>query len=157
MFAILLVCWLGFGIFFFYSAFVGGVLVFPTWAAFLVLAFGAVGMGILAANSLDLGNNPFDTGASGTGAAALFAFLFAGSHICPRCNKWMSVSHRTLRSATYTCSGLGEKTEHCEHCMYHSVSTYTISRKTRSSHRSSSSRSSSGGGRSSGGGGGASW
>jgi uncharacterized protein len=66
----------------------------------------------------------------------------------------MNVHKRTLHYATYYSSGLGEKTEHCDHCGYHRVSTYTIPRKTRSS---SSSSSSGGGGRSSGGGGGASW
>ncbi|MCO5168240.1 MAG: TPM domain-containing protein [Planctomycetes bacterium] len=97
------------------------------------------------------------------------------SHICPRCNRWMSIRSRTLVYATYHSSGTGERTEHCRHCRYHRVYTYRIPRKTQSSSSSSSSWSSStssssrsfgggssssssfGGGASRGGGGGASW
>ena len=109
-------------------------------------------------------------GGSGLGGGALALGLLG--HICPRCNKWMSIHSRTLRAATYSSAGTGERTYHCRHCRYHRVQTYTIPRRTRStttrssygssrSSYSSSSRSSGGssfgGGSSRGGGGGASW
>lgn len=90
------------------------------------------------------------------------------SHICHRCNRYMAITSRTLRAATYSSSGTGERTYHCGHCRYHRVETYTIARRRRSSSRrgggsrssfggGGGSRPSFGGGSSRGGGGGASW
>ncbi len=114
-----------------------------------------------------------DVGIAATGAVGGVVGLILTSHICPRCSKWMSITRRTLVSATYSSSGKGERTERCAHCGHSARSTYTIARLQRSttnsssyrssggsSYRSSggsSSRGSFGGGSSRGGGGGASW
>lgn len=148
---------IGFGIFYFINAFNHGSLLMPCWMfvlLMLLLAAVTIGLGTLSADPL---MNNLDATASGTGGVSLLVLLGLAGHICPRCNKYMSVNNRTLHYATYTSTGLGERTEHCSNCNHHRVSTYTISRKTRSSSSSSSRSSSSGGGRSSGGGGGASW
>lgn len=142
------------GIFFFYHAYWHGRLIMPVWLfVFIILAATAASVGLVSTMS-DFFLGSLDGPFSGSGGVALLSFLFCATHICPRCNKYMSVHKRTLRSPTYSSTGLGEKTVHCDNCGYHNVSTYTISRRTRSS---SSSGGRSGGGRCSGGGGGASW
>lgn len=102
----------------------------------------------------------------------IFAGLYTLTRSCPRCSQgYISVTTRTLRSATYSRKGRGERTVDCPKCRYHKVSTYVIPRRTRTQSRSrsssgsswsssssssswsSSSRSSSFGGGSSGGGG----
>lgn len=148
---------IGFGIFYFMNAFNHGSLLMPCWMFVLLMILSAavtIGLGTLSADPV---MNNLDATASGTGGVSLLVLLGLAGHICPRCNKYMSVSNRTLHYATYSSSGLGERTEHCSNCNHHRVSTYTIARKTRSSSSSSGRSSSSGGGRSSGGGGGASW
>lgn len=151
----LMVLWIAGGIFYYYVTFSSGRLLINPWLfiIFMLLTGGIIAF--VASKAFDLVDNPLDQVATGTGGVSLISFLWLFSHICPRCNKYMNVHTRTLHYATYYSSGLGEKTEHCDHCGYHQVSTYTIPRKTRSS--SSSSSSGGGGGRSSGGGGGASW
>lgn len=143
-----------FGLFFFQQAYTHGRLIMPVWLfVFVILASVAACAGLVSTMS-DFFEGSLDGAFSGSGGVAFLSFLFCATHICPRCNKYMNVHKRTLRSPTYSSSGLGEKTVHCDNCGYHNVSTYTISRRTRSS---SSSGSRSSGGRSSGGGGGASW
>jgi uncharacterized protein len=156
VFGVFLLGWIGLGCLYFHSAFTRGELMMPKVTMSLLLILGAVGLIFFATRVFNLAIHGIDQMLSFFGGSFGAAFLYFGSHMCPRCNKWMSVHNRTLRHATYSSSGLGERTEDCSHCGHHQVSTYTISRKTRSS--SSSSRSSSSrGGRSSGGGGGASW
>lgn len=141
------------GIYYFYQAYWFGNLLMPVWLFMLIIIIAGVASVGLASTISDFFNGSLDGPFSGGGGVAFLVFFFCASHVCPRCNKYMSVSTRTLRSPTYYSSGLGEKTVDCSNCGYHNVSTYTISRKTRSK----SSSGSSGGGRSSGGGGGASW
>lgn len=80
---------------------------------------------------------------------------------CPQCSyrTYYQVYNRTIRAATYTSSGLGEKKHNCKHCGHTQRRTYTIPKKQRSSSSSSSSSSggSWGGGSSGGGGAGSSW
>ncbi len=140
--------------FFFFTAFTSGVLIFPKTAAILLFGVSGAALAFFGYHLLNLNDGLLDQLTAGSGGTGLLALLFCSSHVCPRCNKWMSVTRRTLVSATYSSSGRGECTEHCEHCRYHNVYIYTIPRRTRS--RSSSSHRS-GGGRSSGGGGGAGW
>ncbi|HNX77342.1 MAG TPA: TPM domain-containing protein [Candidatus Rifleibacterium sp.] len=143
-----------FGLFFFQQTFMHGRLIMPVWLfVFIMLASVAACAGLVSTMS-DFFEGFLDSAFSCSGGVALLSFLICTNHICPRCKKYMNVDKRTLRSPTYTSSGLGEKTVHCDNCGYHNVSTYTISRRTKSS--SSSGRRSSGG-RCSGGGGGASW
>ena len=142
------------GIYYFYQAYWFGRLIIPVWLfVIVVLAGGASAVG-LASTLPDFFQGGLDGPFSGAGGIGFLSFLWCASHVCPRCNKYMSVWKRTLRSPTYYSTGLGEKTVHCDNCGYHNVSTYTISRRTRSS---SGGGSRSSGGRSSGGGGGASW
>lgn len=80
---------------------------------------------------------------------------FSSYATCSKCKRrTMKVTRRTIRSATTSSTGTGEKTENCTNCGYHRRSRYTIPKKTESS---SSSGSSFGGGRSSGGGASGSW
>jgi len=156
----LLLGWLGVGFTFFVLAFNSGNLLLPRWLMFTLLGLGGVGLIALAFTQLELDRRMADQVLGGVGALGMLGFYFCGSHMCPRCNKYLSIDTRTLRSPTYDSSGLGEQTEHCDSCMYHNVFTYSISRKTRHHHCSSSHSSGgfrSSGGRSSGGGGGASW
>ncbi len=141
------------GVYYFYQAYWLGRLLMPVWLFMLVMIAAGMASAGLASTLSDFFTGSLDAPVSGSGGMALLIFFFCATHICPRCNKYMSVSTRTLRHATYYSTGLGEKTVDCDNCGYHNVSTYTISRKTRSK----SSSGSSGGGRSSGGGGGASW
>ncbi|MCH2042920.1 MAG: TPM domain-containing protein [Saprospiraceae bacterium] len=80
---------------------------------------------------------------------------------CSSCGykTYYQVYNRTIRAATYSSSGLGEKKHACKNCNYSQVRTYIIPRKERSSSSSSSSSSggSWGGGSSGGGGAGSSW
>lgn len=80
---------------------------------------------------------------------------------CPKCKTiaFHTKSTRTLRSATYSSSGEGERTKVCKFCNHTAVSTYTIPRLERSTSSSSSSSSggSWGGGSSSGGGASSRW
>ncbi|HEY0652580.1 MAG TPA: TPM domain-containing protein [Chryseosolibacter sp.] len=83
---------------------------------------------------------------------------------CPKCKTlaFYTKSSRTLRSASYTSSGEGERTKACKFCHHTAVSTYSIPMLTRSESSSSSFSSSSsggswGGGSSSGGGASSSW
>lgn len=83
-------------------------------------------------------------------------------HECPGCHaRTMKTTRKTIYPATYSSSGLAEKTNHCESCGRTTKQNVTIPQLTRSS--SSSSSGSSGGssfggsGRSSGGGGGSSY
>lgn len=81
---------------------------------------------------------------------------------CPKCKTiaFYTKSTRTLRSATYSSSGEGERTKVCKFCNHTAVSTYTIPRLERSTSSSSSSSSSGGswgGGSSSGGGASSRW
>lgn len=84
---------------------------------------------------------------------------------CPKCKTLAlhTKSTRTIRSATYSSSGEGERTKLCKFCQHTAVSTYTIPRLERSTSSSSSGFSSSssggswGGGSSSGGGASSSW
>jgi uncharacterized membrane protein YgcG len=70
---------------------------------------------------------------------AIFGLYTLGRR-CPRCEVgYTDVSSVTLRSATYYSSGRGQTTTTCPVCPYHSVSTYTIPRRTRSTSSSSSS------------------
>ncbi|MBX3465373.1 MAG: TPM domain-containing protein [Planctomycetes bacterium] len=130
----------------------------------------AVGGGLAAyATSHHAHDAHVDFGVGGGGLLAGIIACAVARHICPRCNRWMSIRSRTLVYATYYSSGTGERTEHCRHCRYHHVYTYRIPRKTQSTSSSStssssrsygggsSSSSSFGGGASRGGGGGASW
>ena len=76
---------------------------------------------------------------------------------CPSCRHktYFKEYDKTLRSATYTSSGKGEKKFYCENCGHEDITTYTIPRLRRSSSSgggSSSSGSFSGGGSSFGGG-----
>ncbi len=90
---------------------------------------------------------------------------FSGFANCRKCNfRTMSVSTRTVRSPTYTSTGLEEITEDCRHCSHHSVRHRTLPKRTppsssssSSSYSSSSGGSSFGGGSSGGGGAGSSW
>lgn len=89
---------------------------------------------------------------------------FSGYSKCRQCNyKTMTVSTRTVRSATYSSTGLQEIIEDCRNCSHHDVRHRTLPRKTRSSSSSSSgfsggsSGGSFGGGSSGGGGAGSSW
>ncbi|HNV70151.1 MAG TPA: TPM domain-containing protein [Candidatus Ozemobacteraceae bacterium] len=149
------VVWAAAVIFYFFTAFSSGVLLFPKTPALLGFGLSGAALTFLGFRLLSVHAGVLDQFAAGSGGVGLLTLLFCGSHICPRCNKWMSITRVTLVSATYSSSGRGECTEHCEHCRYHNVYTYTIPRRTRS--RSSSGSRRSGGGRSSGGGGGASW
>lgn len=144
------------GMYYFYQAYWFGRLLMPVWLFVIVVLAGVASAVGLVSTLPDFLQGGLDVPFSGAGGIAFLSFLWCASHVCPRCNMYMSVWTRTLRSPTYYSSGLGEKTVHCESCGYHNVSTYTISRRTRSS-SSGGSRSSGGGGRSSGGGGGASW
>ena len=153
---VLMALWVAGGIFYFVRAFNHGHLLMSPWLFIILMLLSGFIIAFVASKSFDLVENTLDQVFSGAGGASLIGFLFCFSHICPRCNKYMNVHTRTLHHATYYSSGMGEKTEHCDNCGYHRVSTYTISRKTRS-RSSSSSSSGGGGGRSSGGGGGASW
>lgn len=129
----------------------------------------AIGGGLVAhASSHHAHDAHVDLGLGGGGLVAGIIACMVARHICPRCNRWMSIRSRTLVYATYYSSGTGERTEHCRHCRHHRVYTYRIPRKTQSTSSSSSSsrsyggsssssRSSFGGGASRGGGGGASW
>jgi uncharacterized protein len=84
---------------------------------------------------------------------------------CPKCKTlaFYTKSSRTIRSASYTSSGDGERTKFCKFCQHSAVSTYSIPMLTRSESSSSSFSSSSssggswGGGSSSGGGASSSW
>ncbi|NLF96293.1 MAG: TPM domain-containing protein [Candidatus Riflebacteria bacterium] len=158
---VLYVCialWIAGGIFYYYMTFSKSTLLMSPWLFIILMLLSGFIIAFVASKAFNIADDPLDQVASGSGGVSLITFLWLFSHICPRCNKYMNVHTRTLHYATYYSSGLGEKTEHCDHCGYHRVSTYTIPRKTRSSSSSSSSsRSYSGGGRSSGGGGGASW
>lgn len=153
---VLMAIWVAGGIFYFVRAFNHGHLLMSPWLFIILMLLSGFIIAFVASKSFDIVENTLDQVFSGAGGASLIGFLWCFSHICPRCNKYMSVHNRTLHYATYYSSGLGERTEHCDNCGHHRVSTYTISRKTRSS-SSSSSGSRSSGGRSSGGGGGASW
>lgn len=162
IFIALLGGWFFLGFIFFVAAFKGGNLLMPKWVMFPLLLFGGAGLAYFAVKHLNFDNSLQDQVSSGFGVVSLLVFGFWGSHMCPHCNRYMSVNDRTLKSATTYSSGMGERTEHCESCGYHNVYTFTIARVSKSSShhsssRSSSSRSSGGGGRSSGGGGGASW
>lgn len=152
----MLAVWIAGGIFYFTQAFNHGQLLMNQWLFIILMIMSGLLIFSVASQSFDLSDNRLDQIFSGSGGVSLLGFLWCFSHICPRCSKFMMVHKQTLRYATYYSSGLGEKTEHCDNCGYHRVSTYTIPRRTRSS-GSSSSSSSGGGGRSSGGGGGASW
>jgi uncharacterized protein len=82
---------------------------------------------------------------------------------CPKCKTlaYYTQSSRTVRSASYTSSGEGERTKLCKFCNHTAVSSYSIPMLVRSTSSSSSSSSSSGGswggGSSSGGGASSSW
>lgn len=145
------------GIYYFYQAYWFGRLLMPVWMFVILVMIGGASAVGLVSTLPDFFQGGLDVPFSGAGGVAFLSFLWCASHVCPRCNMYMSISTRTLRSPTYYSSGLGEKTVHCESCGYHKVSTYTISRRTKSSSSRGGSRSSGGGGRSSGGGGGASW
>jgi uncharacterized protein len=91
---------------------------------------------------------------------------FSGYTKCRRCPyRTMKVTSTTIRSPTYTSTGVEEIVEDCKHCSYHHTTRRTLPRKTRSSSSSSSSYSggsssgggSFGGGSSGGGGAGSSW
>ena len=84
---------------------------------------------------------------------------------CPKCRTlaFYTKSSRTIRSASYTSSGEGERTKVCKFCQHTAVTTYSIPVLIRSESSSSSFSSSSssggswGGGSSSGGGASSSW
>ncbi len=90
---------------------------------------------------------------------------FTGYNKCPKCKykTYKKVYDRTIRAATYSSSGTGERKYSCSHCKHSKVTRYTIPQKTRSSSSSSGSSSSFGGssswggGSSGGGGAGSSW
>lgn len=149
--------WIAGGIFFYLQAFNHGRLMMNQWLFIVMMVLSGFALVAVSSQAFNLEDSPLDQLFAGGGAVSFLGFIWCFSHICPMCNKYMSVYKRTLRYATYYSTGLGEKTENCNNCGHHRVSTYTISRKTRSSSSSSSSSSSGGGGRSSGGGGGASW
>ena len=97
-----------------------------------------------------------------------YPIWFSGYGRCPKCNykTWYKVYNKTIRAATYSSSGTGERKHACKHCHHSRVQRYTIPKKQRSNTSSSSSSSWSssssggsswGGGSSSGGGGGSSW
>lgn len=164
---------IGYGAFFWWAlhiVFTTGRLVLGKGLLYLLALGGPLLIGLLLfvafgqGHGQSLGGPDYVVGGGGvTGGLVVMALL---GHICPRCRRYMSITSRTLRHATYTSSGTGERTYHCRHCSYHKVTTYTIPRRTRStssrssyssSSRSSGGRSSFGGGSSRGGGGGASW
>jgi uncharacterized protein len=103
--------------------------------------------------------------AGGGGVTSGFVLGAMIRRICPACRRRLTITSRTLQSATTSRSGAGERTYRCPHCGLHRVETYTIARiqessssnSSSSSYSSSSSGGSFGGGSSSGGGGGASW
>jgi uncharacterized protein len=82
---------------------------------------------------------------------------------CPKCKTlaFHTKSSRTVRSASYTSSGEGERTKLCKFCQHSAISSYSIPMLVRSTSSSSSGSSSSGGswggGSSSGGGASSSW
>lgn len=78
-----------------------------------------------------------------------FENFFSKYKTCPSCSSkaYCMTKNKTLVSATYTSTGVGEKTFSCKACQYQKQEQYTIAKLTRSS-------SSSGGGGFSGGGGG---
>ncbi len=78
-----------------------------------------------------------------------FENFFSKYKPCPSCSSkaYCMTKNKTLVSATYTSTGVGEKTFSCKACQYQKQEQYTIAKLTRSS-------SSSGGGGFSGGGGG---
>lgn len=83
---------------------------------------------------------------------------------CPDCHaRTLKTTRKTIHAATYSSSGLAEKTHHCESCGKTRIERVVLAQLTRSSSSSGSSSGSSGGssfggsGRSSGGGGGASY
>lgn len=83
------------------------------------------------------------------------AFWGVARHRCPQCGRWMGITSRTLRAATYSSSGLREITDQCTSCSHRRVRTETIARLTRTtSGGGSGGRSSGAGGGFSGGGGG---
>lgn len=102
---------------------------------------------------------------SGCGATEMWFYKNSWSKYeeCPKCRTlaMYTKSTRTLRSATYSSSGEGERTKLCKFCQHTAVSTYSIPRLEMSTSSSSSSSSSSGGswggGSSSGGGASSSW
>ncbi len=71
---------------------------------------------------------------------------FSKYNSCSACGykTWYLVYDKTIRSATYSSSGMGEKKKACAHCNHQDITRYTIPQKVRSS--------SGGGGYSSGGG-----
>ncbi len=75
---------------------------------------------------------------------------------CPKCKykTYKKIYDKTIKSATYSSSGKGERKYQCSHCKHSKITTYTIPQKTRSSSSSSGSSSSYGGSSSWGGGGG---
>lgn len=164
----------GYGVFFWWAlhtVFTTGRLVLGKGLLYLLALGGPLLIGLLLfaafgqGHGQSLGGPDYVVGGGGLGGGAVVLGLLG--HICPRCRRYMSITSRTLRSATYSSSGTGERTYHCRHCSYHRVTTYTIPRRTRStssrssysssSRSSGGSRSSFGGGSSRGGGGGASW
>jgi uncharacterized protein len=82
---------------------------------------------------------------------------------CPKCKTlaFYTKSSRTVRSASYTSGGEGERTKLCKFCQHSAISSYSIPMLVRSTSSSSSGSSSSGGswggGSSSGGGASSSW
>lgn len=84
---------------------------------------------------------------------------------CPKCKTlaFYTKGTRTLRSASYSSMGEGERTSHCKYCQHTAITTYSIPRLEHSTSSSSSSSGSSssggswGGGSSSGGGASSSW
>ena len=93
----------------------------------------------------EVGQNPI------TQEKKIFRFenFFSKYKPCPSCSSkaYCMTKNKTLVSATYTSTGVGEKTFSCKACQYQKQEQYTIAKLTRSS-------SSSGGGGFSGGGGG---
>ncbi len=85
--------------------------------------------------------------------------IFSKYRTCIKC-QWRTyylVYNRTIRAATTSSSGLGEKKYACKHCNHIHQYTYVIPKKSESSSSSSSSGGSFGGGSSGGGGAGSSW
>ena len=80
------------------------------------------------------------TGLVGGGAGIAHIFILAGMYrrICPKCNKRLGITSRTITAATTYSSGTGSRTYHCPHCQYHRTESYTIPRVSESSSSSSS-------------------
>jgi uncharacterized membrane protein YgcG len=82
-------------------------------------------------------------------------------HICPKCNRWLSIEKQILRPATAAAAGKGKRIERCARCEFRSEAMYDIPIPSSGSDGYDSGGSDSGGfdsgGSSDGGGGGADW